>query len=403
MDRRIMVLAAASFAMGTEAYVYAGHLETLARDLGQPVAIAGQLATAFALTYALTAAIVAGAVARFGRRSVLLAGLALIGGFNLLAAFVPSLGALMVLRVLCGLAAGMVGPIASAAAADLALPEKRGQAMAVVLAGLTLAFVLGIPTGSVVGDLFGWRATFLYAGLTVSAAALAIRIVLPAMAGGKRAGLEVFGAALQPAIAHYLALTLIGFAATFTAIAYVGPIVTAISGLTGSGIGAIQAFIGIGSIIGVVLGGRVADTGAATRVLVTSFLVSAVSLSVYSVLIGTTAADAALPLLSMARGAVVLTLSLGTIVGAAALFSRTPIIQARLVGAASVEARPVVLALNGSMVFLGQGLGAAIGGATVAAAGLPLVGFAGAAVALVGAALALKAAPRPAILTRSAE
>ncbi|NJO37797.1 MAG: MFS transporter [Rhizobiales bacterium] len=70
MDRRIFFLAAASFATGTEAYVYAGHLTELAADLGQPVSTAGQLASAFALTYALTAPFIAGLAGRFGRRGV---------------------------------------------------------------------------------------------------------------------------------------------------------------------------------------------------------------------------------------------------------------------------------------------------------------------------------------------
>lgn len=403
MDKRIGILALASFAMGTEAFVYAGHLEALAADLGQSVAAAGQLASAFAITCALTAPLIAGAVAHLPRRAVLISGLCLIGALNLLAALATSLPVLIGLRIACGLAAGLVGPIASLAAAELAPPEQRGKAMGIVLAGMTLAFVLGIPVGSVIGDFAGWRGTFVYAGLIAFAAALAIRVVLPVMPGSARTSFASFRAAFEPSVARPLMLTLIGFAATFTTIAYIGPVVTAISGLTGSGIGAMQALIGVGSIIGIIIGIRSADRPVAGRVLVQSFFMSAGALSLYS-LLQVAPADAAAPLLSSPRGLVIAALSMGMIAGAAALFARTPIIQARLVAAAPIDARPVVLALNGSMVFLGQGLGAALGGIAIAGAGLPALGFAAAAAALLGAGLALSmAAPERVAATQPEE
>jgi DHA1 family inner membrane transport protein len=389
VDRRILILAFAGFAMGTEAYVYAGHLDALAAELGQPVAAAGQLATAFALTYAVSAPLIDGFVARFGRRAVLTSGLVLIGVLNLFAAFAPSLGALIGLRVLAGLAAGLVGPISSVAAAELAGPEHRGPAMAIVLSGMTLAFVLGIPTGSVIGDFAGWRGTFVYAGVTALVAAFVIRLVLPRMPGGRRADATAFRAALAPSVAGPLALTLIGFAATFSTIAYVGPVVTAISGLTGSGIGAMQALIGVGSLLGVLIGGIAADKPGATRL-----LAAAAAMSLYSVLMWTGGADASQPLTAPPRLVYVAFLALGMIAGAAALFARTPVIQARLAAAAPAAAHPVIFALNGSMVFFGQGLGAGLGGATIAIAGISAIGCTAAAVALLGAGLVLAIGPK---------
>ncbi len=381
MDRRILVLAFASFATGTEAYVYAGHLADLAADLNASVAAAGQLATVFAITYALSAPLIAGAAARFGRRKVMVTGLVLIGVLNLLAAAAPTLGALMAIRIVCGLAAGLVGPISTLAAAELAAPGQRGRAMAVVLSGLTLAFMLGIPVGSVVGDIAGWRGTFVYAGAIALVAALALRVVLPDMPGGQRVGLAAFRAALAKPVSANLALTLLGFAATFTTIAYIGPIVTAISGLTGSGIGAIQAMIGVGSIAGIIVGARSADGPGARRVLVLGFGISALALAAYS----------ALMLAPIGPGILATALLAGaTATGAATLFARTPVIQVRLVGASPEEARPVVLALNGSMVFLGQGLGAAMGGLVIAGPGLPWVGIAAAGLALIGMGLVVR-------------
>jgi MFS transporter, DHA1 family, inner membrane transport protein len=390
LDRRIFVLALATFAMGTEAYVYVGHLEQLAADFGQTVAIAGQIATIFAVTYALSAPLIADYAARFNRRTVLVTGLVLIGVINCLAALSPNLAVLMGLRFAAGMAAGLVGPIASLAAAELATPETRGKAMAIVLSGMTLAFILGIPTGSFLGDFYSWRGTFVYAGLIALLAATIMRLVLPDMNGGRGAGISAFKAVLQPAIVQNLAMTLIGFAATFVSVAYFGPVITGITGLAGSGIGAMQALIGVGSIVGIAIGAISADMPISTRVLTVSFVVSALSMALYSLLMLTASVEAT-QLFTSGFGAAVLGLaSIGTIAGAAALFARTPVIQVRLVNASTPDVRPVALALNGSMVLLGQGLGAGIGGIAIATLGLPHVGFAGAVLALLGLTLDTK-------------
>lgn len=150
----------------------------MAVALDAPVAAVGQLATVFAFTSAVSGPFVAGAVAGLERKRVLVAGLAVIGVLNLLAATLTTLGGLMAVRALCGLATGLVGPIACAAAAELSPPESCGRAMAGVFASITLAFVMGVPLGSLAGEVFGWRGTFLWAGMITLAAAAIVGLVL---------------------------------------------------------------------------------------------------------------------------------------------------------------------------------------------------------------------------------
>jgi DHA1 family inner membrane transport protein len=384
LPRAVPLLALATFALGTEAFVYAGHLAALAADLDASLASAGQLATAFALTYALSAPLVAGLLARFDRRRVLVAGLNALAALNLMAAVAPSLEALIALRIACGIAAGAVGPIASAAAAELAPPHLRGRAMAMVLAGMTVAFVLGIPMGSVVGELAGWRASFGWAAALAVLAALALALGLPRVPGssGPR---PAFAALLRSPVLGWLGLTVMGFAATFTVIAYVGPVVTAVAGLSGAGVGAMQALIGAGSLIGIWAGGRATDLAAPRAALTASLLVSAAALGGYGILL-----TGLLP-----PAPAVLPLALLMVAGAAALFARTPVIQAALIRLAP-ESRPVVLGLNGSAVFAGQSLGAALGGVAIAAGGLPALGLVAASVALAALPLALRLTAQPA-------
>lgn len=377
LPRAVPFLALAGFAMGTEAYVYAGHLVALAAELNATVAQAGQLATAFALTFAVCAPLVAGLVARMERRRLLVGGLLALGVLNLAAMLAPTLATLMALRVACGVAAALVGPIATAAAADLAPPSLRGRAMAQVTGGITLAFVVGIPMGSVVGDLGGWRATFAWAAALAILAAGILAWVLPTLPGATEAR-PPLGQVLTGRVLGWLGLTVLGFSATFTVVAYVGPVVTAVAGLTGSGVGAMQALIGVGSLIGLWLGGRAADGGDARRVLTVSLVVSATVLAGYGVLLtGVLSPAAALAPLALLMAA-----------GAAALFTRTPIIQTALVGLAGPAARPMLLGLNGSAVFAGQSLGAALGGGALVVGGLPALGAAAALVALAALPLA---------------
>lgn len=371
-DRRVAVLALATFASGTEAYVYAGLLSDVARDLAVDVGHAGLLATAFAVTYAVLAPPLASMTAGLPRRRVLALGLVAIGIINLAAAAAPSFGWLLASRVACGLVAAVVGPSASAAAAALVAPEYRGRAMATVAAGMSLAFTLGVPLGSAVGGAFGWRATFIFAGLLLLACAAAIRVVLPRVPVTDAAGLSTLRSAFDPAVLPRLSLTAAVFAASFTSVAYLGPIANAVAGAHGFGVGLFQACIGLGSIGGVLAGGRLADRPHRERHLP----------RLLSVVVVTQLGYVAAQTLSLPTPANSALLALSIFAGAGALFAAMPIIQVGLVEAAP-HRRNVVLALNGSMIFLGQGLGAALGGLVINADRLANTGFAGAAVAFV--------------------
>lgn len=211
-------------------------------------------------------------------------------------------------------------------------------------------------------------------GLAIIAAIIAY-IVLPPVAGAASAELRRLSIGLRPDLLATLMLTMIGFAATFTVIAYIGPVAARIAGIEGAGVGGLQALIGVGSIIGILIGGRYADRAEAMNMVTASFVVSAVALSAYSWLTWTGVDHpVTLPLLSVVM-----------VSGAAALFARTPAIQARLVRL-DPSSTNVLLALNGSMVFAGQGLGAALGALTEYLVGISTLGFAAATVAIVGAA-----------------
>lgn len=393
MNPRIFVLALASFAVGTETYVFAGLLARLAADLQVTVALAGQLAAAFALTFAVCAPITAVLVARLDRKRVLVAALATLALLNVAAALMPAFGGLLAVRILCGVAATLVLPIASASAASLVPEAQRGKAMAVVLSGMTFAFLLGIPLGTVLGDLFGWRSSFLFSAGLTAMAAVVIAAVLPSVPSADQAGFRSLRVVAHGPVLRSLLFTVTAFTAMFCVIAFIGPVVTAISGIDGSGIGLMQSLVGIGSVMGIIVGGVVAGRPNSHRVVAATLALMALTLSHYSVLmLGWYPLHGPMPQLL---------LGLLIILGSASLFALAPVIQVRLIAAAP-QTRNVVLALNGAMIFLGQGLGAVLGGATVAWSGLATVGLLGGAVAALGVLLALASERAPAAATARA-
>ncbi len=381
MDRRIWLLTAAQFAAATGAYSFTGLLEPLAADLGVSIATAGQLAAAYALTYALLGPIIAALTARWERRFVLTLGLGLVAACNVMTAFVPDFTTALGLRVATGIAATLVLP--SVAAALLVPAEQRGRALALVLSGLTFAFALGIPLGTALGGWLGWRACFVFSGLLAGLAALGVRFGLPRLPSTDRGGAASLGLALKPEILSVLGTSLLGFAGLFCIAAYLGPIVTAASGIAGSGIGAIQVFIGVGSLAGIAFGGRLAGQNKGARIPVLLFALLAVALLGYTVLLILEAA--------LWHAGVLAVLVFGS---SFALFALAPLVQARLIGLAPQD-RAVALALNGAVTFAGQGAGAAYGGAVIAFIGLAWAGLAGAMLAAGGAILAVRAFKRP--------
>jgi predicted MFS family arabinose efflux permease len=359
VNPRVFVLTLVTFAFGSAAFIFAGLLETMAADLGVSTAVAGQLQTAYVLTSAVLGPVAAWALGRLDRKLVVIFGLSLGLGLHIACANTPDFQTLLVLRAFAGLAGAMSGPAASVAAASLAPPEKRGSALAMVSGGMTLAFVLGIPLGSVIGSVFGWRSTFYLAAALSALALIAVTFFLPSVpAPPKRSG----GRVSIPAIWPLYMTTFLTFAANMTVNLYIAPIVRVGAGVTGAGVGAFQAMIGVGSIAGLWLGGRAANRNAGRSWILQGFAIQAVAMTTHFA-----ATHHALPPGLPSK----LLVALAIFLAATALFSITPVIQSRLIQ--MTEGAPVALALNGSVIAMGQALGSALGGAALAGFGVPAI------------------------------
>jgi predicted MFS family arabinose efflux permease len=151
----VLWLAVAAFAIGTESFVIAGLLPVIAADMQISVAATGQLVTVYALAYAIGSPILAVTFNNLDRRYVLTLALCCFIAGNLLAVAAATFPMLLASRMLMALGAGLCMPTAIGVAVAIASPERRGRAVALVTSGITVATVVGVPLGSLIGNQFG--------------------------------------------------------------------------------------------------------------------------------------------------------------------------------------------------------------------------------------------------------
>lgn len=385
MNPRIIVLALSTFAFGSGALIFSGLLEMLAADLGVSAGVAGQLQTAYVLTSAFAGPPLAFLVGRLERKSVLLAALALAITLNLICMITADFTHLLIFRAIVGATAALAGPAASSAASALAPPEKRGSALAIVGGGMTVAFLMGIPMGSVVGSIFGWRSAFAMAAGLAGVAFVGIALFLPRVQPPPPA---LGGGLTVSRTAPMYAATFLAFGANMTITTYIAVVLRLQAGVVGAGVAAFQIMVGLGSLLGLTLGGRAADRDLGRFSVTVSFLGLAMAAAMH----GT-----ALLHVPPAGWPTYVFVALTLFTGSVSLFSVMPVVQSRLITAAP-NAAPLALALNGSAASCGQALGASIGGAMLGAFGGPGLPVASAAIALMAAAVwwrAAKHSPRP--------
>jgi predicted MFS family arabinose efflux permease len=255
----LLVLAIATFAIGTDAYVVAGVLPAVARTFDVSIAAAGQFVTVYSLAYAVLAPVMTTLTAHWPRRRVLLAGLAVFIAGNILTATQTMFGLALFSRAVAGLGGAMVTPTASATAAALVAPERRGLALAIVIAGLSGATTLGAPIGTLVGSAGDWRLTMWFvAGLGVFA--MGMLFVLPAVPPSPPLPLSKRLAPLYDArVAATLATTFFVIFAAFLVYTYMSAVFDRATGADGAHLAALLSIWGVAATVGNLTGGSLAD------------------------------------------------------------------------------------------------------------------------------------------------
>lgn len=376
---KLLALMFCPFAFTTGAFVFSGVLEPMAGALGVSVAAVATLQSAFAIACAICGPLLAQTTRRLPPRTLLLAVLGLLVALNGISAAAPDFESLFLLRLLVGSVGSLAFPLATTLAVAGVDPEMRPKAVSAVYAGIPMALIIGIPAGSVTGNAFGWPASFVATAAICAAALGLVWRFVPAVPPAERiANGGRFGA---PVFAH-LGVTFIAATALFAMVGLIGPIIRASTGFSGSGIAAIQFLAGLSGLAGVRLGARLVAQRTPFALLV-PFGLLAVSLSL-----------AALPL---SAGIISLFSIAGMVAsvcfGPAAQSATGALVQSRLAELAG-PAATLAFALNGSMIYFGQGLGIVLGAAALNHAGLSAAPITGLVLTVPGILLAVLIARR---------
>jgi DHA1 family chloramphenicol resistance protein-like MFS transporter len=255
----LYLLAVAVFAMGTSEFMLAGLLPDIAADLEVSVASAGVLTSAFAVGMVVGAPLVAAFARGWPERRCLLGFLLVFAAAHVVGAVTTGFAVLVGTRVVAALAYAGFLAVALTAAVAMA-PERKGRALAVLLAGTTAATVAGVPGGSLLGAVFGWRAAFWAVAAVCVPAALG---VVAGVRSTRRRGNPGLRAELAPlGRAGLLVAMLLGAlvnAGTFAGFTFLAPVVTGPAGLGELWVPVAMVLFGAGSFLGVALAGRLSD------------------------------------------------------------------------------------------------------------------------------------------------
>ncbi|GHH94119.1 Cmx/CmrA family chloramphenicol efflux MFS transporter [Streptomyces capillispiralis] len=260
----LYLLALAVFAMGTSEFMLAGLLPAIAADLDVTVGTAGTLTSAYAVGMIVGAPLVAASTRNRPGRSSLLCFVVVFSAAHAVGATTTAYPVLVATRVVAALANAGFLAVALTAAAALVPADRKGRALAVLLSGTTVATIAGVPAGSALGTLFGWRATFWAVALCCLPAALGILLGMPARPATRDTAARpaLRSELAQLARARLVLVMLLGAlvnAATFASFTFLAPVVTDTAGLDDLWIPVALVLFGAGSLTGVTLAGRVSD------------------------------------------------------------------------------------------------------------------------------------------------
>jgi DHA1 family inner membrane transport protein len=364
-----LVMAALSvggFAIGTTEFATMSLLPYFSTGLGIDAPTAGHVISAYALGVVVGAPVIAVLAAKLPRRTLLIGLMMMFALANGLSALAPTYGWMLLFRFLSGLPHGAYFGVAALVAAGLVPPNKRTQAVARVMAGLTVATIVGVPFANLLGQALGWRWAFgVVAVLALTTAALVWSFAPHDPAPEGASPLRELGALRRPQVWLTLATGAIGFGGLFAVYTYVASTMLEVTQVSPTLVPVVLMVFGVGMTVGTLFVGWAADR-ALMPTAAAMFAWSAAALALYPF----AAANI------WALSAVIFLIGFGGGVGVA--------LQTRLMDVAG-DAQTLAAALHHSAFNLANALGPWLGGMAIAAGyGWTSTGWVGSLLALGG-------------------
>jgi DHA1 family inner membrane transport protein len=362
-------LAVGGFAIGTAEFAPMSLLPEFAAGLGIDEPTAGHVISAYALGVVVGAPLLAVLGARMSRRVLLLVLMGLFALGNLLSAVAPSYEWMLFFRFLAGLPHGAYFGIAALVAASLVPADKRTEASARVLLGLSVATIAGVPLANWLGHAVGWRWAFALAAILAMITVAMVAALAPRDAADPEASpLRELNALRRRQVWLTLGVGAIGFGGMFAVYAYLASTMLAVTGVGAVAIQIALAVFGAGMVAGNILVPRLADR---------ALMPTAAALLVWSAVM--------LAFYAFAAGHLWLLLIDIFLIGIGGALG--PVLQVRLMDVAG-DAQALAAALNHSAFNFANALGPLLAGSAIAAGlGFESTGLVGAGLALGGLAV----------------
>ncbi|MHA7141513.1 MULTISPECIES: MFS transporter [unclassified Arthrobacter] len=368
----IIALAMGGFGIGTTEFAIMGLLQEMVGDLDISIPEGGHVISAYAIGVVIGAPLLAALGARLPRKGMALGLMVLFTVGNLSSYFAADYGWLLFSRFMSGLPHGAYFGIAAVIAASLSAPTRRAHAVAMVMLGLSIANVIGVPFATWLGQMFGWRTMFLLVGVIGVVTIWMISRSVPHQQVLQNASIRrELGALQRGQVWMTLLIGTVGFGGFFAVYSYISPTMTEVTGLPEATLPFVVALYGLGMVTGNIIGGRLADISVMGTIYWVMGVIAA-ALVAFSFAV------------QWAPTALLFVFLVGAI-GAMLI----PSLQVRLLDV-SPDAPSLASSLNHAALNIANALGAFLGGAVIAAGwGYTAPALVGAVLAVIGLAVAL--------------
>lgn len=341
----VYLLALAAFLIGTIEYIITGIIQMVADDLQVTTSAAGLLVTSLALSAAIGAPIVIALTINIDRRKILSWMLIIFAVSNIITSVSHSFEMVLMTRVLQGISGGTAIVVAMAVATRLVEREKRGTAIGIILMGLSSSLVLGVPIGTFLSSMIGWKALFAAIGLITLIPLIVVYRRIPSMKEQEPVTLGMQLSILKDKrILLAVAVTLFYVGGYSTLFTYLTPFLQESANLSITEISGILLLAGICSFLGSSLGGVAADKKGPTFTIFSGIILQIIMLMLLAFVTGNLVVMVAVIMIWMI-----------------ATWSTSPAQQLYLVTLVP-KSPDIALSVNTSFIQFGFALGSGLGG-----------------------------------------
>ncbi|ANY67395.1 MFS sugar transporter [Paenibacillus sp. BIHB 4019] len=257
----LLALAVSAFAIGTTEFISVGLLPLISEDLQVSLPTAGLTVSLYALGVTIGAPILTSLTSSLSRKTLLMWIMLIFIIGNSLAAASASIEVLLIARIVSAFSHGLFMSIGSTIAADLVPANRRASAISIMFSGLTVATVTGVPLGTFIGQLWGWRTAFVAIVIVGVLAFIAIMLLIPGdlRKGARSSFKDQLQLVKNGRLLLLFAITALGYGGTFVVFTYLSPLLQQITGFKSGTVTVILLVYGIAIALGNMIGGKLAN------------------------------------------------------------------------------------------------------------------------------------------------